>query len=181
MTARGCRIVSVDPLYRHSPAEIRSRFDAALPAIISRVRSTPGDWVWNYHHDLEGLEAGRREAMKLFLSDYDVGLREFRYVAGQLPTLPFEDAAFGCALCSHFLFLYSALLPAEFHVQSVRELCRVARDVRIFPLLALDRQFSPHVAAVRSAAASKGWESDIIHVEYEFLLGANQMLRIFRP
>ena len=41
------------------------------------------------------------------------------------------------ALCSHLLFLYSDHLDAAFHRAAIRDLCRVAGEVRIFPLLAL--------------------------------------------
>ena len=75
----------------------------------------------------------------------------------------------------------SGLLTAEFHVRSVVELCRVAREVRIFPLLSLDGKFSPHIDAVRAALAAAGWESEIVRVDYELQRGGNQMLRVFKP
>lgn len=54
--------------------------------------------------------------------------------------LPLERGSgkFDIALSSHFLFFYSAQLSAEFHLQALREMLRVAREVRVFPLLALD-------------------------------------------
>ena len=38
----------------------------------------------------------------------------------------------------------------------MRELCRVAREVRVFPLLALGAQPSPHLAPVAAALESDG-------------------------
>jgi len=62
----------------------------------------------------------------------------------------------------------------------VLELCRVAREVRIFPLLATNLEYSPHLAPVRSAVAEAGWESEIVPVEYGLQRGGNEMLRLSR-
>ncbi len=54
------------------------------------------------------------------------------FVPAQLPELPFFDGTFDLALCSHFLFLCSEHHDAKFHIHALRELCRVAQEVRIF-------------------------------------------------
>ena len=54
-----------------------------------------------------------------------------------LPTLPFADRSFDLALSSHFLFLYTEQFDESFHRSSIVEMCRVADEVRVFPLLAL--------------------------------------------
>jgi hypothetical protein len=181
MTARGHRVVSVDPIYSYSTAEIRARFEATVDTILAQVRATPDDWVWTYHRDPDDLRATRRAVMEKFLLDYEVGLRERRYVLGELPVLLFPSNTFGLALCSHLLFLYSELLSAEFHVRSVLELCRVAQEVRLFPLLLHNGELSPHITPVRTALAAAGWHSEIRAVAYEFQRGGNQMLRVFKP
>ena len=102
------------------------------------------------------LKRVRMTAMRAFLDDYAPGRAEGRYLDAGLPSLPFADGAFDLALCSHFLFLYSQQFDAAFHVQSIRELCRVAREVRVFPLLALGAQPSPHLGAARDALTRPG-------------------------
>ncbi len=76
-------------------------------------------------------------AMENFLADFDTGKQEGRYIAGELPSLPFDNGQYDIALSSHFLFLYSAQLSAEFHLQALQEMLRVSREVRVFPLLTL--------------------------------------------
>jgi hypothetical protein len=149
--------------------------------MLSQVLSTPDDWVWSYHRDPDDLLRRRREALERFLDDYPTGLAEKRYQFGELPTLPFGNGSFGLAVSSHLLFLYSDLLDEAFHVESTLELCRVAREVRLFPILTLNRHPSPHLNAVRTAVAAQGWASEILPVRYELMRGAHQMLRIFRP
>jgi len=176
----GHRAVAVDPVYAFSGAEIRARFEDLVPSMMSQIRASPDDWVWSYHRNADHLLSNRRAALEKFLADYEQGLRERRYLQAELPSLPFSSSSFGLAVCSHLLFLYSDMLSADFHIQAVRELCRVAGDVRIFPLLTLGRQPSPHLSAVRSALADDGWLTEIRTVNYELQRGGNRMLRVFR-
>ena len=82
--------------------------------------------------------------MSRFLDDFEEGKAEGRYVTASLPSLPFEGGQFDLALCSHLLFLYSDQLSLDFHQASIEELLSVASEVRLFPLLSLDRRPSPH-------------------------------------
>jgi hypothetical protein len=113
-----------------------------------------------------------------FLSDYESGKNDGRYIAGGLPSLPIESGKFDIALSSHFLFLYSAQLSAEFHLQALREMLRVAREVRVFPLLALDGAPSPHMGFVTKSLESHGFRVEVRRVTYEFQRGGNEMLLI---
>ena len=180
MTAAGLRAVSVDPIYAFSGPKIAARFEAVVPSMIAQIRATPNDWTWTYHRDPEDLCANRRAALHRFLADYQAPARSGRYVVGELPRLPFPDQSFGLALSSHLLFLYSDLLNQDFHVRSAFELCRIAREIRVFPLLTLARKPSPHLDSVRAALQSQGWSSEIITVNYELQRGGNQMLKIFK-
>jgi hypothetical protein len=180
LSACGHRAVSVDPIYVYSGSEIRARFEAMAEPMLSQVRATPGDWTWSYHRDPDRLLANRRAALESFLADYEHGLRDRRYIVGELPSLPFASGSFRLAVCSHLLFLYSGLLSEAFHIESLRELCRVAHEVRVFPLLTLRREPSPHLAAVQAALDAEGWTSEAVRVNYELQRGGNQMLRVFR-
>jgi hypothetical protein len=103
------------------------------------------------------------------------------YVEAVLPDLPFPDQSFDLALCSHFLFLYSEQLGPAFHRAAALELSRVARDVRVFPLLALGGRPSPHLDTVMQCLGEAGASVAVDPVPYEFQRGANQMLRVTRP
>ena len=179
LSAAGLRGVSVDPSYAYSGSEIRARFEKLVQPMMAQVRATPDDWTWGYHRDPDDLCANRRMALERFLADYEEGRQAGRYVTGELPSLPFESGAFGLAVCSHLLFLYSDLLSEDFHTRAATELCRVAGEVRIFPLLTLARRPSPYVAAVQAAVRSQGWASEVVRVDYELQRGGNEMLRIF--
>ncbi|OYQ63117.1 SAM-dependent methyltransferase [Pseudanabaena sp. SR411] len=179
MTAAGYQVTSIDPIYQFTGSEIKSRFDACVDTIIEQVRNTPNNWVWSYHKSPEDLRANREKAIALFLEDYDRGKIEGRYLNAELPKLDFQDKQFQLALCSHFLFLYSEHLSFEFHLESIRELCRIAEEVRVFPLLNLAQARSPYIDEVCSILAKEGISSEIMQVSYELQKGGNQAI-IFR-
>jgi hypothetical protein len=116
--------------------------------------------------------------MRAFLADYAAGRRAGRYVAAALPDLPFTDGAFDLALCSHFLFLYSDNLSLDFHHAALAAMCRLAREVRVFPLLTYNAEVSPYLAPVLARLAASGCEAVVETVPYEFQRGGDQMLRI---
>ena len=180
-TRRGTQVVSCDPLYQFSAAQIQHRIDETAPEVLEQARRNAHEFVWNEAiPDIDALKRMRMIAMSVFLDDYAQGRASGRYLDASLPSLPFADGAFGLALCSHFLFLYSQQRDEAFHLQSMRELGRVARDVRIFPLLALGGQPSPHLGAAREALTRDGWQTSIERVPYEFQRGGNEMLRVCR-
>ena len=179
LTKRGGRVVSVDPLYEFRAGEIRKRIDETCHEVLDQTRKNRNDFVWRDIHSVEALGRIRMDAMEQFLGDYPSGVMEGRYIPGTLPRLPFGDREFDIAVCSHFLFLYSEQLSEEFHLGSLRELCRVAVEARVFPLLDLGAIKSRYVDRVVSCLRGEGYHAVIENVAYEFQRGGNQMLRIY--
>ena len=180
-TERGGRVVSCDPIYAFSTSEIRSRIDATSRDIVEQTRQNQHEFVWTSITSPEALLVARLQAMERFLADYDRGKADGRYVEAELPVLPFEDGSFDLAVCSHFLFLYSEQLGAPFHYDAIKEMCRVAKEIRIFPLLALGGIGSAYVAPVADSVRKLGYRVSIERVPYEFQRGANKMMRIGPP
>jgi len=178
-TRRGTSIVSADPLYRFAGAAIRERVTATYGQIMEQMRRNMPEYLWDNIRSLDELGRLRMETMEAFLADYDAGKREGRYVDAELPALAFPDGHFDLAVCSHFLFLYSEHLPEAFHRSSILELCSVATEVRIFPLIALDGSPSPHLPRIVDELKST-CEISVETVPYEFRRGGNQMMRLSR-
>ncbi len=179
-TGQGYQVISVDPVYQFSGSEIQTRFDAVVDQIIDQVKNSPDDWVWSYHSSPENLRSNRVAALQTFLQDYEIGKATGRYVIGKLPQLPFPAQQFSLALCSHLLLLYSQQLDAEFHLRSIQEMLRVATEVRIFPLLTLMRERSPHLEQITNFFKDQGYAVSVQTVAYELQKGGNQMLVIRR-
>jgi hypothetical protein len=183
-TARGGAVVSCDPLYAFTAEDIRRRVEETYETVIAQVKRHPERFVWEIFRDPDELGRCRLDAMRRFLEDFERGRREGRYLVASLPDLPFGDGEFRLAVVSHLLFLYSEHLDAAFHIDSALELLRVADEVRIFPLLTLERRWSPHIEAVRSALEAAGHGVEILTVPYEFRRAegraGSRMLRIQR-
>ena len=179
-TALGYQIQSIDPLYTFNAADIKSRFYAVLDNVITQIASTPDDWNWTYHASPEALKAHRIKVTEAFCTDYEIGKAQGRYTVGELPSLGYTSDAYELGLCSHFLFLYSEQRDCEFHIDAIDEMLRVCKEVRVFPLLTLGLERSPHLPAVLSHLTQTGHRYTIETVLYEFQKGGNEMLRIYR-
>ena len=181
LTGRGGNVVSVDPLYQYSRDEIRQRIDETFCVVMEQTRKNAHEFLWTTITSVEELGRVRLAAMESFLSDYRLGAAQKRYVTGELPNLRFADREFDLAVCSHLLFLYSEHLSEDFHVASIKELCRVAGEARVFPLLELGARKSRHVEGVRARLTAAAYSVTVETVSYEFQRGGNQMMRISAP
>lgn len=179
-TRRGSTVVSCDPIYRYDVDQLREQIAATSDEMLQQTRQNATEFVWDAIRSVEELGQVRMSAMNDFLDDYPAGRRSGRYVEAELPNLPFSDSSFDLALCSHFLFLYTTQLGESFHRLAVQEMCRVAKEVRIFPLLALGAVPSPLVALVTDELRGRGFDVSIERVPYEFQRGGNHMMRVRR-
>lgn len=178
MQQMGHSVVSIDPIYAFSGAEIRSRIEQTYDTIIKQLKADRDSYNWTEFRDAEALGEQRMRAMNQFLADYETGKQAGRYQTESLPVTAFPDQSFDLALCSHLLFLYSAHLSEEFHLKAVRELLRVAAEVRIFPLVDLNNQHSPFVNAVSADCRKNGFQVELTEVPYHFQKNGNHMLCI---
>jgi ubiquinone/menaquinone biosynthesis C-methylase UbiE len=179
-TAMGHQVISIDPIYSMSAAQIEQRVNETWQDIVEQMRGHMQDFVWTKFSSLEEVRDARLKAMRMFLTDFERGKREGRYLEASLPDLPFADKQFDLALCSNFLFLYSDHLSTEFHIAAIEEMCRVAREVRVFPLQGLNNQESVHLAPVIEAMQAAGWRAERVRVDYEFHRGSDHMLRVHK-
>ena len=184
-TREGRDVVSCDPIYHFSAEDISKRVEETYADMIRNLRENADAFVWTHAGSPEQLAEARMTAMGRFLEDFPEGLMEGRYVVGGLPKLPFGVSSFDLALSSHFLFTYSFQLSEEFHLASILEMCRVAKEARVFPLLTSSvhrggsvGELSPHLGAVIEELGRQGYEVWAERIPYEFQKGGNQMLRI---
>lgn len=172
----GGRGIACDPLYQFSPDQIRHQIQVTYAQVIQGVEANLDSYLWTQISSSEQLGQIRMQAMERFLTDF--ATHPEPYVIGELPILPFETQRFDLALCSHFLFTYSQFFSTEFHRQAIQELCRVAREVRIFPLLTLSGDPSTHLESVIQQLRDQGLDPQIEPVPYEFQQGADRQLTI---
>jgi len=178
MKKLGYRVISCDPLYRLSAAQIKKAITESFDKVMEQSIANKKNFIWKNIKSPEELGHIRMLAMSEFLKDFDTGKKEGRYLPESLPVLTFPDKHFDLAVCSHFLFLYSACLNLDFHLQAITEMSRLAGEVRIFPLLDLDGNESPYVNPVIAELKKLGYKPRVRRVKYEFQRGGNKMLQI---
>jgi hypothetical protein len=171
------KVVSLDPIYQFSRAEIAERIEETRSTIIEQTSKNAEQFIWNEFSDIHSLENQRMSAMNDFLSDFEDGKKEGRYIAHSMPAkTTFKNGQFELGLSYHFLFLYSQL-GLEFHIQTLEEMLRICHEVRIFPLLNLNLEESEVLQEVITYF-NQSHQIDIIKVDYEFQKGANKMMVI---
>ncbi len=180
MTDQGYQVISCDPIYQFTAEEIAQRIQNTYPTVINGVRANFEQYIWTNIKSPEELGKVRIAAMEKFIKDFPLGFSQGRYITSELPDLPFHNSQFDLALCSHFLFAYSDHFSGEFHINALRELCRVAGECRIFPLLTISGKLSPFVALAKAQLETEGYLTEIQTVSYEFQKGGNQMLLVKR-
>ena len=176
-SAEGASITSFDPIYQFSEQQLRERIRAVRDTIISQMVESTENYVWDRIKSINELESVRMSAMEMFLTDYEKGRREGRYVYHSLPDrIPAADHSYDIGLSSHFLLMYTSL-GYDFHINAITEMLRVCREVRIFPLCDLNSRKSELTDRV-IAHFSNRYSVSVVKTEYEFQRGADHMLRI---
>lgn len=111
------------------------------------------------------------------LNDFETGLSEKRYRFHELPNrLPIEDDYYDIGLSSHFLLLYTQL-GFDFHIRAIREMLRVCREVRIFPVVDLDASEAEMISDVINEF-KKTYDVEMKTTDYEFQKNADKVLLI---
>lgn len=179
LRARGGRVVSADPAYAEDPQELVARSRAGLEHGLRYLEENRDSYVWSWFASAEDLTARRLAALDAFAADFH-GPDE-RYVVASLPRLPFADGAFRLALSGYLLFAYPDHLDRDDHERALRELLRVAGQVRVYPLIDTAYVRYPGIDDLRRALAADGAESEVRHVDYAFQRGADEVLVLWAP
>lgn len=178
MHQRGTPIISVDPIYRYSEAELRQRIQDTYEDVIAQAHQNQDKFVWTKFSSVDELAEIRMQAMDEFCRDFERGKQRGRYIDASLPNLPFSDKGFDLVLSSHFLFLYSANLNLAFHLNAIKELLRIGSEVRIFPIVDVNSNPSPFVLPIIDQLQKDRIACSVEQVPYHFQKTGNEMLRL---
>ncbi|WP_028980416.1 hypothetical protein [Sporocytophaga myxococcoides] len=179
MTKLNHKVISLDPIYQFTKDELLQRIAETKETVLGQTRSNQDKFVWNHIKNIQNLEQIRMDAMNDFIKDFDLGKAQERYIYHELPnSTRFADISFDLGLSSHFLILYSQL-GLDFHIESISEMLRICKEVRIFPILNLNAVKSEVLDGIVDYFKTN-FIVDIESVDYEFQKGGNQMLKIKR-
>jgi len=180
LTHMDINITSIDPIYQFTKKQIQQRVQETSMLVSEQLRQNRDDYIWKNISNVDELISLRLTAMKEFLEDYETGKDRERYQHQELPKLNFKDKEFDLVWSSHFLFLYSEHFDEEFHKRAILEMLRVAKEVRIFPLLDLKNEKSSHLENILIFLQENGYTCEIQKSDYEFQKGANEVLKIWK-
>jgi hypothetical protein len=170
----GVKAVGVDHLYDRPAVALAERCAADIDTAMAALDGVEGLYRWEFYGDVDELRSYRERAASRFLHDY--AHNPGRYVAAELPSLPFPDGAFDLVLSAHLCFLYDDRLSERFHHRAIRELLRVGDELRVFPLHGFDADRSALVEPVVQRLRADGYRTEIRSVPFEFQRGADEML-----
>ncbi|WP_348800268.1 hypothetical protein [Flavobacterium adhaerens] len=179
MTQLGKKVISLDPIYQFSKAELRQRIDETKETVMEQMRTNQDKFVWKNIKNVAELEKIRMGAMTNFINDFELGKEQQRHVHHELPnSTKYEALEFDLGLSSHFLILYSQL-GLDFHIKSITEMLRISKEIRIFPILNLNATKSEVLDDIITHFKTD-FDIKIETSDYEFQKNGNQMLVIKR-
>ena len=174
------QVVSCSDTYGSSKAELQIKMNEALRQTMMIIEENPDRFVNDAIGTPKKYEAKLKDNLKIFMRDYTDGVKQRRYLPESLPSLDYANCEFGLAICRHFLFVRNENFSVEFHLKSIKEMCRVAGEVRIFPLLNADGHVSDKLPLVMQALQEDGYDVEVRKVHYELQKSANAMLRVWQ-
>ncbi len=180
--ARGWRVTAFDRIYGWTPAQIAGQGRDDLQTVVREIGAA-GTYRWDFYQTPQRMGEYRERARRIFLEDYEADRagRCGRYVAGELPRLPFADGQFDLVLVSYLLLVYEEQFSYEFHRDSIRELMRVTRgEARIYPTVTFEAEPSEYLARLRRDPMLKEFALCEVATDFEFLRGSNSYLSIRR-
>lgn len=179
LVADGSDAFAVDPVYDQPADTLSARVLAEAERANAHSMAGSDRYDWKFYGSPAGHADIRREAAERFIAHK--AAEPERYVAGSLPDLPFDDASFNLALCSHLLFTYADRLDTDFHVTALFEMARVSREVRVYPLV--DYTGTPAKDLLQQVLArlpESGLAANVQPVPYRFQKQAADMLVVSR-
>jgi hypothetical protein len=173
---RGCAAVAADPAYRQDAKALAADARSGGAGAAALVTAHRDRFTYDWYGTPEQQREMRAAALDAFLADRRA--HPSRYVAAALPRLPFSDGSFDLALCSHLLFTWADVYDEAWHAAAIREMARVAREVRVFPLLhqGAGEPVAFLTSLRRALEGETGLGTHIVTVPYSFQIGGHEML-----
>lgn len=176
MHEKGYLVRSGDMNYDMSLTEIRDFSEKVLEKNVAHLKKHQD--ILRNAQQFDGILSDWEKSRALFLNDYEAGKKESRYQLMNLSRLSFEDHVFDIALCSDHLF-HNHVSKHYNQEEIILELCRVAKEVRVFPLMNEEGGGAESLGHVMLACQQKGYAMEVQQVPYHQMKGGNAMLRIW--
>jgi len=172
---RGHTIISADPYYDLTSLDMSKHADHIIQHLATHLHQYADRIQGEGEKTLENIVNAWNHYAQIFVTDYSRGKSQGRYRAAKLPKLPFADFEFDLALCPDLLFRNKKSSTDAV----IDELCRVAHEVRVFPLLDGHGEVSSSLGTVMVNLQEANYGVEVREVPYKLQKGSNAMLRIW--
>ena len=176
---KGMQVVSCDPLFSLDRPTLSTQVSLISEDMVEQISKEQDKFDFSHYGSLAAFIAERRQGMEKFFTDYAQGKVDKRYLPVAHHRLDFPDFTFDVALSSHYLFADLDDQDIDFHLQAIRELARVAKEVRIFPIIDRYGQPSPFLGPVLLGLQQDDYGVEVREVTYSLQPKGNAMLRVW--
>lgn len=180
--AKNTSIVSCDPLFALTEDLLIEEVNQLFARRVVELRSDQYQLDTAAYGGLEPFIHTRHLGCETFFHDFIQGLQQQRYIAPSSP-LPFSHAAFQYALSSHYFFTNVAKGEQQDaiaqHLCEMKELLRVANEVRIFPIINRTGEASLLLGPVLLGLQQADYGVEVREVPFSLYPKGNAMLRVW--
>ncbi len=170
-------IISCDPFFDLSRTALEIKVNDFFEARVNELKTQHERYDYERYGGLDEFIAYRRDGINTFLNDYEQGKQEERYRPIRGEHLPFTEFSFDLALSSHYLFVDPDAQNIDFHLNIIQELCRVAKEVRIYPL-DQDGKLSTLLGPVLLKLQQANYGVEVRQAKYAIQRSGHAMLRV---
>ncbi len=176
--AQGQTIVSVDPNYRLSPKDMQVQARQILQDNITYLRQHLDSLPAPHAAFADTLIVQWRHSTEQFIADYELGKKQGRYLTIDYSPFTKLDQTFELLLCTDFLFNSTQSLKSSSQ-DIMNELCKLAVEVRIFPLPEVKTTVAAELGPIMLALQNRNFGVEIRAVNYPMRKDANAILRVW--
>lgn len=179
MHAKKGTCISCDPLFALDKATLKTKASLIFADMGESLQLEQHKFDFSHYANLTQFIQQRHEGMLRFFDDYQEGKKQKRYIPATDIHLPFDDFSFDLALSSHYLFADLDDQDAAFHLAVIKQLARVAKEVRIFPLINRNGQPSAFLGEVLLGLQEANYGVEVRSCAYHLQANGNAMLRVW--
>lgn len=173
-------IKACDPIYQMNITDLKKLAKASIDKLNQEYKANKSKFTLNTA-DFEKFIEQRINNINIFFSEFEVNKNNNLYTLDSLPSLSFEDEKFDLALVNYYFFSYSEILGLDYIVAGLKELIRVANEVRIFPLVNHSGEYSDAVPMVLGKLQENDLGAEIKEVEFGLWQSENAMMKVWSP
>jgi len=171
--------ISCDPWYVLDKQSLKEKIEHSFDKRLLELENNLNSLDLSRYASFEKLVAYRQQGVASFFADFEKGLAEKRYMPITVDELPFHDFQFDFALVANNFFADLDYQTVEYHIARIKELARVAKDVRIFPLVDAKGVPSNLLGPIIMGLYKDKFRVEVKDVSYHLQHRGNAMLRVW--